>query len=177
MFFDAWNELGRVGIVGVLAYAALIAFLRVSGNRTLAKMNAFDFVVTVALGSTLATILLSKDVSLIEGLVALAMLIGLQFAITWLSVRVPLVDRLVKSEARLLLLRGRVLPDAMRRARVVEGEILAAVRGQGHASLDDVEAVVLETDGSFSVVPRSPGATNPSALRPLLERAGEGHVE
>jgi uncharacterized membrane protein YcaP (DUF421 family) len=41
--------------------------LRVSGKRTLAKMNAFDLVVTVALGSTLATILLSADVSLAEG--------------------------------------------------------------------------------------------------------------
>ncbi len=152
MFFDTWSELGRICIVGVLAYVAVIVFLRVSGNRTLAKMNAFDFIVTVALGSTLATILLSRDVSLAEGLVALAMLIGLQFAITWLSVRLPLVDHLVKSEARLLLFRGRFLPDAMRRARVVEGEILAAVRGHGLASLDDVEAVVLETDGSLSVV-------------------------
>jgi len=171
VFFDTWSELGRICIVGVLAYVAVIVFLRVSGNRTLAKMNAFDFIVTVALGSTLATILLSKEVSLTEGLVALAMLIGLQFAITWLSVRLPLVDGLVKSEARLLLLRGDFLPDAMRRARVVEGEILAAVRGDGIASLDDVEAVVLETDGSFSVVPRAPQARNPSALRPLLGQA------
>ena len=74
-------------IVGTLAYAALILLLRASGNRTLSKMNAFDFVVTVALGSTLATMLLSADVALAEGVVALALLIGLQFVITWLSAR------------------------------------------------------------------------------------------
>ena len=51
MFFDSWFGLLRVLVVGALAYAALILFLRVSGKRTLTKLNAFDLVVTVALGS------------------------------------------------------------------------------------------------------------------------------
>ena len=169
MFFDSWTGLGRVLVVGALAYAGLILILRISGKRTLAKMNAFDFVVTVALGSTLATILLSKDVALAENVLALALLIGLQFVITWLSVRSPTVDRLVKSEPALLLYRGRLLRDQMRRARVVEGEVRAAVRDQGVASLDQVAAVV-ETDGSFAVVKRVDGH-DASALSGLLGAA------
>ncbi len=167
MFFDSWSGLGRVLIVGVVAYGALVLILRVSGKRTLSKMNAFDFVVTVALGSTLATILLSKDVALAEGLLALALLIGLQFVLTWFSVRVPTVDRLVKSEPALLLHRGDFLHGQMRRARVVEAEIRAAVREQGIASLEEVDAVVLETDGSFSVIKQAEGTTK-SALNRLL---------
>ncbi len=77
MFFQNWSGLLRTVVVGVLAYVALVALLRVSGKRTLSKMNAFDFVVTVALGSTLATILLSKNVALAEGVVAFAVLISL----------------------------------------------------------------------------------------------------
>ncbi|RMD68975.1 MAG: DUF421 domain-containing protein, partial [Cyanobacteria bacterium J149] len=49
MFFETWSGLGRVLIVGVLAYAGLIVLLRFSGKRTLSKMNAFDLIVTVAL--------------------------------------------------------------------------------------------------------------------------------
>jgi uncharacterized membrane protein YcaP (DUF421 family) len=157
VFFDSWTGLLRVAVVGVLAYTGLVLILRVSGNRTLSKMNAFDLVVTVALGSTLATILLSRDVALAEGLLALALLVGLQFALTWLSVRSPAVRRLAKSEPTLLLHRGEILDGAMRRARVVEAELLAALREQGIASPDRAEAVVLETDGSFSVVRRSDG--------------------
>ena len=85
-FFDTWLALGRTAVVGVLAYLALVFLLRISGKRTLSKMNAFDLVVTVALGSTLATVLLSKNVALANGVLAFALLIGLQFAITWLSV-------------------------------------------------------------------------------------------
>ncbi|CAA9568200.1 MAG: hypothetical protein AVDCRST_MAG33-2258 [uncultured Thermomicrobiales bacterium] len=166
MFFDSWGELGRVVLVGTLAYLGLVTMLRLSGNRTLAKMNAFDFVVTVALGSTLATILLSRDVALAEGLVAFGLLIGLQYAITWLSVRSSTVNGLVKAEPRLLLHRGQLLHRQMRAARVVEGEILAAVRQEGIGSLEDVDAVVLETDGAFSIV-QSSGATGRSTLTGL----------
>jgi uncharacterized membrane protein YcaP (DUF421 family) len=89
MLFDSWSGLGRVVLVGTLAYAALVLVLRISGKRTLTKLNAFDLVVTVALGSTLATVLLSKSVALVEGVLAMVLLVLLQYAITWLSVRSP----------------------------------------------------------------------------------------
>ena len=70
MWFDDWSDIVRVLIVGTAAYVGLVALLRISGKRTLAKLNAFDLVVTVAFGSTLATILLSSDVSYAEGVTA-----------------------------------------------------------------------------------------------------------
>ena len=79
MWFDSWSELGRILVVTPLAYGALVAVLRLSGARTLSKLNAFDLVVTVALGSTLATVLLNSDVSLSEGVLALVVLVALQF--------------------------------------------------------------------------------------------------
>ena len=142
-------------MVGICAYGALLLLLRISGKRTLSKMNAFDLVVTVALGSTLATILLSNDIALAEGLLALALLIGLQFIITWLSVRSKTVSRLVKDEPRLLFHKGEYLQNAMRAERVNREELLQAMRSQGISRLEQVEAVVLETDGTFSIVERS----------------------
>ena len=114
MFFNGWFTLLRTTVVGILAYAALVLFLRISGKRTLAKMNAFDLVVTVSLGSTLATIALSADVALVQGLLALALLITLQFAITWSGVRWGWVRRMISGEPSLLLLRGQYLRAALR---------------------------------------------------------------
>lgn len=79
MFFDDLHGLLRVAIVSLLAYAAMVLVLRIAGKRSLAKLNAFDLVVTVALGSTLATVLLSKDVALGEGVLAFAALASLQW--------------------------------------------------------------------------------------------------
>ncbi len=164
MFFDNWFGLLRVLIVGTLAYAGLVVMLRVSGKRTLSKLNAFDLIVTISLGSTLATVLLSKDVALAEGLVALALLIALQWIVAWLSVRSRRCREWVKSEPRLLLLRGECLGQAMRAERITEAEVLAAVRSQGITSLQKVESVVLETDGSMTVMPASGGDGPPTAL-------------
>lgn len=158
MFFSGWESLLRTLVVGVLAYVSLIVFLRFSGKRTLSKMNAFDLVVTVALGSTLATVLLTKSVALADGLLAFALLIFLQFAVAWSSVRARWVRRLVTGEPLMLLYRGEVLPTALRQSRVTEDELRAAVRAQGLASLKEADAVVLETDGSFSVVQAEPGS-------------------
>jgi uncharacterized membrane protein YcaP (DUF421 family) len=168
LFFSGWDVLFRTAVVGLLAYIAVVFFLRVSGRRTLSKMNAFDLVVTVALGSTLATILLDRNVSLAEGTLALGLLIGVQFAVTWTSVRVAWVRRLVTGEPALLLYQGVALPAALRRARVTDDELRSAVRAAGLATLDQAQAVVLETDGSFSVVRpgRGPGASSLAGLEP-----------
>ena len=154
MFVSDWFTILRTIVVGILAYAALLSFLRVSGKRTLAKMNAFDLVVTVSLGSTLATIMLSRDVALAQGALALGLLVALQFVITWSSVRLGWIRHVITGEPSLLLFRGRYLDDALRRARVSEEEIRAAVRSHGMSAIESVEAVVLETDGSFSVIAR-----------------------
>jgi uncharacterized membrane protein YcaP (DUF421 family) len=156
--FSSWDSLLRTLVVGVLAYVALVALLRVSGNRTLSKMNAFDLVVTVALGSTLSAVLLDTNVALADGVLAFAVLIGLQFVVTWTSVRTRWVRQLVTGEPQLLLYRGEFLPDALRSVRVAQEEVRAAVRAAGLSCLDEAEAVVLETDGSFSVVRGDVGA-------------------
>jgi uncharacterized membrane protein YcaP (DUF421 family) len=157
MFFDDWTGIWRTLLVGALAYAALIALVRVAGKRTLAKMNAFDLVVTVSLGSTLATITLSADIALAQGLLALALLVALQFVMTWSSVRWNWVRRMITGEPTLLLFRGQYLQAALRRARVTDEEVRAAVRAQGLPAVEEVQAVVLETDGSFSVIGSSDG--------------------
>jgi uncharacterized membrane protein YcaP (DUF421 family) len=171
MLFDTWFGLVRIVVVGTAAYAALVLILRVSGKRTLAKLNAFDLVVTVALGSTLATVLLSKSVALADGLLGFALLVGLQYAVAWLSVRSPRFGAVVKSEPSLLLHRGRFLEGAMRRQRVTQEEVVSALRSSGLARPEDAAAVVLETDGSLSVV-RAAGDGQEATVLRGLNRAG-----
>ncbi len=178
MFFGSWYDLLRVIVVGTLAYFTLIVWLRVSGKRTLTKMNAFDLVVTVSLGSTLATVLLSKDVSLAEGVLALGLLVFLQYAVAWLSVRFETIDRLVKSDPTLLFYRGRFLDDAMRAQRVTASEVTSAIRAAGIADPAEVEAVVLETAGDMNVLPRRPDDRPADSVRDVRgypPQTAQGH--
>lgn len=157
MLFDSFLGLARVVAVSIAAYAALILVLRIAGKRSLGKLNAFDLVVTVALGSTLATVLLSKDIALAEGVLAFAMLALLQYAVSRASVRWEAARRLVRSEPRLLFRDGRYLEPALEASRVTRDEIDQAIRAAGFGHLEAVAAVVLETNGQLSVIARTDG--------------------
>ncbi|MDY9927862.1 DUF421 domain-containing protein [Methanosarcina sp.] len=155
VFFNSWNDLGRVLVLGVMGYIALVLLLRVSGNRTLSKLNAFDFVITIALGSSFGALILNKNVALADGIMAFTVLIGMQYVITWLTIRSSTLKRVIRNEPSLVYYNGEYIKNSMKRSRVVEDEIEQSVRNQGYANLEHVGAVILETDGSFSIISQS----------------------
>ncbi len=155
MWFDSLSDIVRVLAVGAAAYLALVVLLRVSGKRTLAKLNAFDWVVSVAFGSTLATILLNSSVSLSEGVVALLTLAALQYLVATATTHVPGSRSIVTAEPTLLLRNGAIIDSAVRRQRLTVEEVLQTVRSSSIGDVSHVAAVVLETDGSLSVIPSS----------------------
>lgn len=163
MLFKDWDSIVRMVWFGITAYAGAIALLRVSGSRTLSKMNAFDLVVTIAFGSTLSSILIDGGVSLATGMGALVLLVALQFVVAALAVRSRRFRNWITTQPVLLAWDGRALNDAMRRQRIAMDDIEAALRLRGFARLDQVLAVVLEADGSLSVV-EGAGAGAPRTL-------------
>lgn len=166
VLYGGWEPLARTAVIALLAYPIMLLMVRLSGHRTLSQLNAFDLIVTVALGSTLASVITSSDTSLAQGALAFGLLIAMQFALSWSASRWRKVEGVVNGEPVLLVRAGRLLPEAMRRARISEDEVKAVARSEGLAGLGDAEAVVLETNGKISVVRRH--APPPSALEPVL---------
>lgn len=155
MWFDSWGDPLRVVLVGAAAYAALILLLRVSGKRTLAKLNAFDLVVTVALGSTLATILRSADVAWTEGVTALVVLVLLQLLVSWTTSHLGPGRSVVTARPTTVLRDGMLDESALAAQRLTPAEVRQAVRSSGAGGFDQVARVVLESDGTLSVVTTS----------------------
>lgn len=164
MLFEDWNELYRILVSAVVAYIVMIVVLRISGKRTLSKWNVFDFIVTIALGSLLADVIVNKQNRILEGLLAATFLISFQFIITFLSTRFEWVNDLVKAKPTLLYYKEEYQEERMKRQRVARSEVLAAMRASSIGSVQEVEAVVLEADGSFSVIQKSESEGADSAL-------------
>ncbi|HET8748826.1 MAG TPA: YetF domain-containing protein [Ramlibacter sp.] len=163
LFFGGWPSLVRIIAVGVPLYAFLLLMLRWAGNHSLAKNNAYGLVVTVSMGSALASAVLTRQVTFADGALAIATLLVLQYGLAlWIS-RSAHAAKLLTQHPTLLLKDGKMLREAMLRDRVSEAEVLAAIRKQGIGSVEQVAAVVLESDGSFSVLAHA-GSTA-SALR------------
>lgn len=152
MFFENWQSIIRTLVITILAYFSLIIMLRISGKRTLSKMNAFDFIITVALGSTLAAVSLNKDIALAEGVLALFLLVFLQYVITWITVRYEKVKGIITSNPSLLVYKGEMIRDNMKKERITSEEIIAEAREKGFSSIKNIDAIVLETTGEISII-------------------------
>lgn len=154
IYFNSWTSLLQILISVVAIYFGLILMLRLSGNRTLSQMNSFDFIITIAMGSTFSSGILQKDISITDCLFSLFLLIALQFLLTKLAVKSNFVKKMIKGEEVILFEKGRFNLENMARARVVEDELLSAMRSQGISTFTQLEAVVLENNGEISVIPK-----------------------
>ena len=155
-FFDSWPQLARTAVLAVLCYVGMVIVIRMGGKRSLSQMNPYDFVVTVAIGSMLATAILSPSTTVAQVVGGFALLILMQTTLAFVASRANRLERFLNGEPELLFHRGQFLPRAMRKHRIAEMEIRAAIRDAGMASMADVEAVVFETNGHLTVVPRGP---------------------
>jgi uncharacterized membrane protein YcaP (DUF421 family) len=164
IFFKDWISLLRVAVTTPVVYLAVVLFIRWFGKRSTSKMNNFDWIVTVALGSIVGSVILLKDVVIIEALEAIALLLALQYVVTKLSVTVPSFSQAIRSSPTLLFFQGEFLEKAMQAERVTTSEIMAAIREAGHNSVEEVGAVILESDANLSVLPRR-GEGSPAILQ------------
>ena len=164
MFFHSWARIGHVMIASVIVFLIIVALLRIAGQQALAKMSGFDVVFTVTLGSIIASVVITRDVAIAEGVAALVTLLGLQEIIRFLQSRHLGVHHAVRQPPRVLVWDGALLEDRLRASSVSADEIRAAVRKAGLRSIADARVVVLENDGEWSVVARTAEPSDESAF-------------
>ncbi len=156
IFFNSWQSIFRTLIVAVIAYFAVIFILRLLGKRTVSQMNAFDFLITVALGSSFAAVALNSNVPLVDGILLIFLLVVMQYSVTWLSVRVKAFKNIVTISPTLLVYKGKIIQEAMRKERITTEELYLTARLKGYATIEDIDAVVLETTGVMTVIGNLP---------------------
>lgn len=152
MWLTSSENLLRILAVGSLSYVGLIIILKISGKRTLSQMNSFDFIITIAMGSTFSSGLLQKSIPLSETMAALSFLVLSQFIITFISIRSETFKNLVTARPTLLFKDGTFSNEAMLKSRINKDEIWASIRQQGIDDIDKVQAIYLESNGSLSVI-------------------------
>ena len=148
----AANFIGWVLVDAVLALLAVVLVVRVVGLRSFAKMSSFDFAVTVACGSILASVLIDPDRSFVHGALTIGALLGVQWLIAQGRQRSARVRALFDNEPLLLMRDGRMLEANMRVGRITESDLRAKLREANVLEMTSVRAVVLETTGDVSVL-------------------------
>lgn len=132
-------------------YISIVILTRIFGKRSFSKMSSFDFACTVAIGSIIASTLLSKSVSLPEGIIGLFSIYVLQSSTAYFR-RFRTFRAIVDNNPLLLMDGELILWDNLKKARVTEGDLKAKLREANVLRLSDVKAVVFETTGDIAVL-------------------------
>jgi uncharacterized membrane protein YcaP (DUF421 family) len=150
-FESSWTSVIAICITATIIYLATIIFTRLAGKRSFSKMSSFDFAMTVAIGSILASTILSKSVSLADGVVGLAMVYILQLSVASLR-RSSKIEKLVDNKPLMLMDGTKILHDNLSKARVTEADLRSKLREANVLELSQVRAVVFEATGDISVL-------------------------
>lgn len=165
LYFDSFESLNYILISSTILYLLLIVFVRVMGKRSTAQMNNFDWAVTVAMGSVLASTMIFKDASIADGVTGILVLMLLQYWITKLTFHFSKAGDVIKSSPRILFYKGKFLEDNMKKERVMESEIYTAIRQSGEGNLQEVYAVILENNANLSVISKSEDSITAQCLK------------
>lgn len=135
-------------------YLVLWVVIRITGRRSLGQMTAFDFILYLVVGSTMVRSMVGEDYSLTNGIIIIVTLAMLNVGTSLLETHFASMGKVIKGTPTVLVERGRVLHDRVRKARVTEDEILAAARtSHGLVRMQQIRYAVLEASGAISIVP------------------------
>lgn len=150
-FGTVWWE---IGLRTTLVYVAVLLGLRLTGKRQIGQMAPFDLVLILLIANAVQNAMVGPDTSLVGGLVAAGVLLGLNLGVARLNQVLPLFRRLSEGMPAVLILRGQMVPGALSREGIDQVELEQAIREHGLADVSAVEMAVLEVDGSISIVPK-----------------------
>ena len=164
LFFNGWKPLIHIAIVGLIGYVALIVFLRLSGKRTLSRMNAYDMVMTMALGSVLTKAMLTQEQSIAETVFAIFVLILFQYLVSFAAFRWKWAAFLADPKPSVLFHDGRYIEVALKKERARRSEIEDTVKEKGLSDMTMVDTVILAANGELSVLVK-PNQGGPITVR------------
>lgn len=144
------TEVWLVLLSSLVIYLAVILVVRLNGLRSFSKMSSFDFAVTVAIGSLLASVA-ATSTSLTNGLIAVAAIILFQRVVA-VARRNTGIEKALDNQPTLLMLGAEMIEENMRNTRVTPADLRAKLRAANVTDLSQVQAVVMETTGDVSVL-------------------------
>jgi uncharacterized membrane protein YcaP (DUF421 family) len=145
-------DLGRIAATGVIIFVVTLAYTRLVGLRSFAKMSNLDFASTIAIGSTMSSVILNPNTSITAGAVTLAVLFLLPWGINALRRRNDRWRSAVDNDPTFLMLDGQILQENLDREQVTMQDLRSKLRQAGVTDRSQVRAMVLETTGDFSVL-------------------------
>ena len=151
-FVMDWQQVLGIVLSAIGFYFCLILFTRIMGLRSFSKLSSYDFAMTIAVGSILASTVLSDTPALPQGLLAVIMLFLLQALVSMIRRQFKPVKALIDNQPIILMAYGEYFWDNLQEANLSTSDVQEVLRKNGIKSKSEVFAVIMETTADMSVI-------------------------
>ncbi|MGZ6448100.1 MAG: DUF421 domain-containing protein [Pseudobdellovibrionaceae bacterium] len=138
-------------IRGFVVYLAVLILLRISGKTQLGQMGATEFVAILLISNAVQNSMNGGDNSLIGGLLLALVLVSLSSLISYLTYKSRFFSAIFEGTPTILVHKGKIIPQNLAKEQMNEGELKTLLRKQGLHSISEINAAILEADGTLSV--------------------------
>lgn len=144
-------------IRAIAVYLFMLVLIRIVGRRTLTQATTFDLILLIIVSEATQNALLGDDNSMVNSLLVITTLIGIDILFSLWKQRSSYVEKLLDGVPLVLVEDGELLADRMQKSRVGEDDILMAARElQGLERIEQIRFAVLERNGRISIIPKQP---------------------
>ncbi len=141
---------------GIIIYIFLLVLLRATGKRQIGQMSPFDLVLLLVLSNAVQNSMNGGDNSVLGGIILSITLVAINWSAGKITFASKKAERLIEGVPQVLVHDGKVYEQALSSTQLTRHELMSAIRGEGYTNLNEIRAVILENDGSISVIPKRP---------------------
>ena len=146
------NNYVRIIFSTLVIYLFIVIAIRLFGKKELAQLSVVDMVFILLISNAVQNAMVGPDSTLSGGLVAATTLFVVNYIYKYLLFRFPKLGKIIEGDAIMLIYKGKIIDEHVRKAQITVDELLEAVREHGVASVKDVDLAILEVDGNISVL-------------------------
>jgi uncharacterized membrane protein YcaP (DUF421 family) len=133
-------------------YLFIVFAIRFFGKREFAQLSIIDLVFVLLISNAVQNAMVGSDTSITGGLVAASTLFVMNFLLKALTYRFPFLQTFITGQSVILIYKGEVNEENLRKVRISINELLESVHEHGSNSVKDVDLAILETDGNISII-------------------------
>ena len=138
----------------LILYILIIVVLRLMGKRQVGQLQPSELVVALIIADLAAVPMSEVGIPLINGIIPIITLFIMEELLSYISMKSERARGLISGKPSILIERGTIIEDELRRIRYNINDLLEQLRLKNFSNVEDVNYAILETSGQLSVIPK-----------------------
>lgn len=142
-------------IKGLIALFYLFLVIKTLGKKQISELNIFDYVIGISLGNIAAEMTVNKDITIINGIVAMTIYAIVSLFISYITEKSILARRFMVGFPVVLIENGKISKEQLKKVKIDINDLLQDARENGYFNLAEIEYAIMEVSGKVSFLPKS----------------------